>query len=91
MKRNETRYYSSLNSNIRLSPNLTSYAKLVCAELIAIADGIEVTESNEDIAELLSIPTAFLQESLDLLEAYNFITLAYSLEGRVIKLENIAL
>jgi len=87
----ETRYYCSLNSNVRLHSDLTPYAKLVCAELVALADGVEVTETNEEIAKLLTYPLTLLQDALDLLEAYNFISLTYLIGSRVIKLENIAL
>lgn len=91
MEEIETRYYSSLNSNIRLNTDLTSYAKLLCAELIALADNISITETDEEIASLMNLPESVFKESMDLLEGYHYISIVYDKGERIINLERIAL
>lgn len=82
-------YICVVNAHVRHAHQLTSYAKLICIELIALANDNQVIESSEEIAQLVNLPLALVEESLDLLEHYNFISLSYEEDNRVITLEEI--
>lgn len=84
-------YICVVNAYIRHSRQLSSYAKLVCIELLALSDANVIRESDEDIATLLDYPVTLIEEALDLLEHYNFISITYPESGREIKLEEVCL
>ena len=82
----QSRFYTTLNGNVRLSRRLNVYAKLLCAELIALANYDEVKAEDEDIAELMGFPLMIIHEALDLLEGNDFIYRTYFETYRIIKI-----
>ena len=84
-------FLSVVNANIRHSRVLSSYAKLVCVELIALEDRRVIRETDDDISYLTGLPLNIVSEAIDMLLATGFITAIYLEEGREITLSRSAL
>lgn len=80
-------YICVVNSQVRHSRSLTPHAKLVCIELIGLADDWKIYDDDNVLSYLTSFTEPTIRSSLEVLEENNFISISYIGDQRVITLK----